>query len=59
MEAERYIRRSLCERSQAYDRLVAAIRGGELGAGAGAVERVKVSLHESHIAAASFEGHLP
>ena|SRR5947207_2850211 len=42
-----------------FDRLVAAIRGGELGAGAGAVERVKVSLHESHIAAASFEGHLP
>jgi len=39
-----------------FDRLVAAIRGGELGAGA--VESIKVSLHESHIAAASFDGRV-
>jgi 6-pyruvoyltetrahydropterin/6-carboxytetrahydropterin synthase len=41
-----------------FDRIVAAIAGGELGDGARAVETVKVSLHESHIASAAFEGRV-
>ena len=39
-----------------FDGLVAAIRRGDLGPGAGAIEQIRVTLHESHIAAASFEG---
>ena len=39
-----------------FDRLVASIGSGELGPGAEGVERIKVTLHESHVAAASFEG---
>lgn len=39
-----------------FDGLVAAIGRGELGPGAEGVERIKVTLHESHVAAASFEG---
>ena len=39
-----------------FDGLVAAIGMGELGPGAEGVERIKVTLHESHVAAASFEG---
>jgi len=39
-----------------FDGLVAAIGSGELGPGAEGVERIKVTLHESHVAAASFEG---
>ncbi|MGE3275471.1 MAG: 6-pyruvoyl tetrahydropterin synthase family protein [Vicinamibacterales bacterium] len=39
-----------------FDALVAAIDAGELGPGASAVERLKVTLHESHVAAAAFEG---
>jgi 6-pyruvoyltetrahydropterin/6-carboxytetrahydropterin synthase len=38
-----------------YDGIVAAIRRGDLGPGAAGVERIKVTLHESHIASASFE----
>ena len=38
-----------------FDRLVAAIRRGDLGPGGGAVERIRVTLHESHVASASFE----
>jgi 6-pyruvoyl-tetrahydropterin synthase len=41
-----------------FDRVVAAIRGGDLGPEAGAVESVRVTLHESHIAAASFDGRV-
>lgn len=41
-----------------FDRIVAAIRRGDLGPGAGAVEQVRVTLHESHIASASFEGRV-
>lgn len=41
-----------------FDRLAAAIRRGELGAGASAVRQIRVTLHESHIASASFEGTL-
>lgn len=38
-----------------FDRLVAAIRRGDLGPGGSAVERIRVTLHESHVASASFE----
>lgn len=41
-----------------FDRMVAAIRRGDLGAGAGAIDSVRVTLHESHVAWASFEGPL-
>ena len=39
-----------------FDRLVAAIRGGRLGEGAQGLQRLSVTLHESHVAWASFEG---
>jgi 6-pyruvoyltetrahydropterin/6-carboxytetrahydropterin synthase len=39
-----------------FDRIVSAIRGGELGPGALGVESLRVTLHESHLAAASFDG---
>ena len=41
-----------------FDRLVAAIRRGDLGNGAGAIESVRVTLHESHLAAAAFDGRV-
>jgi 6-pyruvoyltetrahydropterin/6-carboxytetrahydropterin synthase len=39
-----------------FDALVAAIRRGDLGSGARAIESVRVTLHESHVAWASFDG---
>jgi len=39
-----------------FDRMAAAITRGDLGAGARAVESLRVTLHESHVAAASFDG---
>jgi 6-pyruvoyltetrahydropterin/6-carboxytetrahydropterin synthase len=39
-----------------FDRVVAAIGRGELGDDARGVKRVRVTLKESHIASASFEG---
>src|SRR4029079_4424708 len=41
-----------------FDRLAAAITRGDLGAGARAIESVRVTLHESHLAAASFDGRI-
>src|SRR5437763_4044599 len=41
-----------------FDRIKAAIGRGDLGEGANAIEGVRVTLHESHIAAASFEGRV-
>jgi 6-pyruvoyl-tetrahydropterin synthase len=41
-----------------FDRLAAAIRLGDLGPGARGIESVRVTLHESHVAAASFDGRL-
>ncbi|CAH1749127.1 PTPS-like type 4 [Thauera humireducens] len=41
-----------------FDRLAAAIRDGRLGEGGCGLERLKVTLHESHIAWASYEGAL-
>jgi 6-pyruvoyl-tetrahydropterin synthase len=39
-----------------FDRLVEAMRAGKLGADAKAVSRIKVTLNESHVARASYEG---
>lgn len=39
-----------------FDALVAAIGQGELGPGASGVERIAVTLHESHVAWAAYEG---
>ena len=39
-----------------FDAMAAALEKGDLGPGAAGVERIKVTLHESHVAAASFEG---
>jgi 6-pyruvoyl-tetrahydropterin synthase len=41
-----------------FDRVAAAIRGGALGDGARAIESVRVTLHESHVASASFQGRV-
>ncbi len=41
-----------------FDRLAAAIRDGRLGEGGRGLERLKVTLRESHIAWASYEGAL-
>ena len=41
-----------------FARLVEAIRRGELGPGGSGVESVRVTLHESHVAWASFEGRV-
>ena len=41
-----------------FDRVAAARGRGELGTGASAVESIRVTLHESHVASASFEGRL-
>jgi 6-pyruvoyl-tetrahydropterin synthase len=41
-----------------FRRVAAAIGRGELGPHARSVERIRVTLHESHVASASFEGPL-
>jgi 6-pyruvoyltetrahydropterin/6-carboxytetrahydropterin synthase len=41
-----------------FQRIVDAIGRGDLGAAARGVERVRVTLHESHVASASFTGDL-
>ena len=41
-----------------FDRLAAAIRRGALGEGARTIESMKITLHESHIASAAYEGRL-
>jgi 6-pyruvoyltetrahydropterin/6-carboxytetrahydropterin synthase len=41
-----------------FDRVAAAIGRGELGADARGVESVPVTLHESHVASASFAGKM-
>jgi 6-pyruvoyl-tetrahydropterin synthase len=38
-----------------FSRLVVAAKRGELGPGGHAVEQIRVTLHESHVASASFE----
>jgi 6-pyruvoyl-tetrahydropterin synthase len=41
-----------------FDAFVEAIRRGDLGPSARAVEHVRVTLHESHVASASFDGRV-
>lgn len=41
-----------------FDRMAAAIGRGDLGAGAKHIAALKITLHESHVAWASFEGSL-
>ena len=42
-----------------FDRMVAAIRKSDLGAQAQGIEGLRVTLHESHVASAAFEGRVP
>jgi 6-pyruvoyl-tetrahydropterin synthase len=42
-----------------YDRLVQRLEKGELGPGSDGIRRIKVTLHESHVAWASYEAALP
>jgi 6-pyruvoyltetrahydropterin/6-carboxytetrahydropterin synthase len=41
-----------------FDRMAEAIRIGGLGPGAAAVRGLRVTLHESHVASASYDGEL-
>src|SRR5215213_5193368 len=41
-----------------FDRIVAAIGRGDLGGGARGVESARVTLHESHVASASYAGQV-
>jgi 6-pyruvoyl-tetrahydropterin synthase len=41
-----------------FDSMVSAIHRGDLGPGAAAVESLRVTLHESHVAWASYEGRV-
>jgi 6-pyruvoyltetrahydropterin/6-carboxytetrahydropterin synthase len=41
-----------------FDSVAVAIRHGELGAAAGGIEQIRVTLHESHVASASYEGRV-
>ncbi len=41
-----------------FSRLVAAIRRGDLGAGAHGIESIRVTLNESHVAAATFDARV-
>jgi 6-pyruvoyl-tetrahydropterin synthase len=42
-----------------FDRVAAAIGRGDFGPGASGIERMRVTLHESHVASAAYEGRLP
>ena len=42
-----------------FDRMVSAIHRNDLGAAARGIETLRVSLHESHVASAAFEGPVP
>jgi 6-pyruvoyl-tetrahydropterin synthase len=41
-----------------FDRLAAAILRGDLGPGGSAIESIRVTLHESHVAAAAYDGRI-
>jgi len=41
-----------------FDRMAAAISNGDLGAGGRSIESMRVTLNESHVASASYEGRL-
>ena len=42
-----------------FNRLAAAIARGDLGPDARSISAMRVTLHESHVASASFDGNLP
>jgi 6-pyruvoyltetrahydropterin/6-carboxytetrahydropterin synthase len=42
-----------------FDRMVAAILKNDLGAAARGIESLRVTIHESHVASAGFEGPMP
>jgi 6-pyruvoyl-tetrahydropterin synthase len=42
-----------------FDAAATAMASGELGPNASGIDSLKVTLHESHVAAASYEGALP
>jgi 6-pyruvoyl-tetrahydropterin synthase len=42
-----------------FDRIAERIRAGKLGPGAAGLSALRVTLHESHVAAASYAGELP
>ena len=42
-----------------FDRMAAAVRRSDLGAAAGGVDGLRVTLHESHVAWAAYEGPIP
>jgi 6-pyruvoyltetrahydropterin/6-carboxytetrahydropterin synthase len=42
-----------------FERVGTAITRGDLGAGARAIESLRVTLHESHVASAAFDGAIP
>ena len=42
-----------------FDRIARRIAAGELGAHAGGLQALRVTLHESHVAWAAYEGALP
>jgi 6-pyruvoyl-tetrahydropterin synthase len=41
-----------------FDRLAAAISRGDFGAGGRDIESIRVTLHESHVASAAFDGRI-
>lgn len=41
-----------------FDRLAAAIERGEMGRAASAIESIRITLHESHVAAAAYDSPL-
>jgi 6-pyruvoyl-tetrahydropterin synthase len=42
-----------------FERIAAEVAAGRLGPGATGVEALRVTLHESHVASAAYEGTLP
>jgi 6-pyruvoyltetrahydropterin/6-carboxytetrahydropterin synthase len=42
-----------------FDRMVERLRKGELGPGSDGIASMKVTLHESHVAWAAYEGEIP
>ncbi|HEY6922451.1 MAG TPA: 6-carboxytetrahydropterin synthase [Steroidobacteraceae bacterium] len=42
-----------------FERMAQKVGNGQLGVSAGAIHSIRVTLHESHVAWAAFEGELP
>ena len=45
-----------CEAKHIFDRMAAAARNGDLGPGSEGIVKIRVMLHESHVARAWYEG---